>query len=54
MPQLDPMPWFSILFSSWLIFLVLSPIKVSKYQHLNDPASKTFKGLNKSWTWPWP
>nr|AGN71093.1 ATP synthase F0 subunit 8 [Ceratophrys ornata] len=54
MPQLDPMPWFSIFVSSWLIFLVLTPIKVSKYQHLNDPTTKTSKGLSKPWLWPWP
>nr|WAB70181.1 ATP synthase F0 subunit 8 [Trachycephalus coriaceus] len=54
MPQLDPMPWFSILIASWLIFLVFSPIKVSKYQNLNDPNQKTYKGLNKPWYWPWP
>nr|WAB70168.1 ATP synthase F0 subunit 8 [Osteocephalus aff. taurinus DO-2022] len=54
MPQLDPMPWFSILIVSWLILILFSPIKVSKYQNLNDPNHKTYKGLNKPWHWPWP
>nr|AXB38503.1 ATP synthase F0 subunit 8 [Eupsophus vertebralis]AXB38516.1 ATP synthase F0 subunit 8 [Eupsophus emiliopugini] len=54
MPQLDPAPWFLIFFLSWSIFLMFSPIKVSKHQQLNDPTSKTFKGFNKPWLWPWP
>nr|WAB69921.1 ATP synthase F0 subunit 8 [Osteocephalus yasuni] len=54
MPQLDPMPWFSILIITWLILILFSPIKVSKYQNLNDPNHKTYKGLNKPWFWPWP
>nr|AGN71281.1 ATP synthase F0 subunit 8 [Leptodactylus melanonotus] len=54
MPQLDPMPWFFILTSSWLIFVLVTPTKVTKYTHLNDPAPQTFEGLNKPWFWPWP
>nr|ALN11519.1 ATP synthase F0 subunit 8 [Hyloxalus yasuni] len=54
MPQLDPSPWFFILVSSWLIFILLSPIKVTSYHFLNDPSSKTYEGLNKPWSWPWP
>nr|AGN71080.1 ATP synthase F0 subunit 8 [Espadarana prosoblepon] len=54
MPQLDPAPWFSIFFTSWLIFLTMSPMKTSKYLHLNDPNPKPYKGFNKPWSWPWP
>ncbi|YP_009473029.1 ATP synthase F0 subunit 8 (mitochondrion) [Phyllobates terribilis] len=54
MPQLDPSPWFFILLSSWMIFLLFSPTKISKHYFINDPNSKTSKGLNKSWSWPWP
>nr|YP_009758752.1 ATP synthase F0 subunit 8 [Bufotes pewzowi]QIN90667.1 ATP synthase F0 subunit 8 [Bufotes pewzowi] len=54
MPQLDPAPWFFILFAAWSTFILLSPMKTPKYIHLNDPAPKSFKGLNKSWFWPWP
>nr|AGN71502.1 ATP synthase F0 subunit 8 [Rhinoderma darwinii] len=54
MPQLDPSPWFLIFFVSWLIFLIFMPAKTSKYYYLNDPSSKTYSGLNKSWSWPWP
>nr|ALN11545.1 ATP synthase F0 subunit 8 [Hylodes meridionalis] len=54
MPQLDPTPWFPILLTSWLIFVTLTPIKISKYLHLNDPVLKIFKGSNKPWIWPWP
>nr|QOJ45092.1 ATP synthase F0 subunit 8 [Allobates sp. Neblina] len=53
MPQLNPFPWFFILFSSWLIFLIFSTMKISKYMFLNDPTNLTFKNANKSWTWPW-
>nr|YP_009473003.1 ATP synthase F0 subunit 8 [Melanophryniscus moreirae]ASV64489.1 ATP synthase F0 subunit 8 [Melanophryniscus moreirae] len=54
MPQLDPTPWFLVLSSTWMIFILFSPVKVSKYHSLNDPLLKTYKGLNKPWHWPWP
>nr|ALN11506.1 ATP synthase F0 subunit 8 [Melanophryniscus simplex] len=54
MPQLDPAPWFFVLTSAWMIFILFSTAKVSKYHNLNDPSLKTYKGLNKSWSWPWP
>nr|YP_010481002.1 ATP synthase F0 subunit 8 [Rhinella marina]UVN16278.1 ATP synthase F0 subunit 8 [Rhinella marina] len=54
MPQLDPAPWFFILFTAWTVFIMFSPMKTSNYTHLNDPTPKTFKGLNKPWSWPWP
>nr|YP_009473016.1 ATP synthase F0 subunit 8 [Hyloxalus subpunctatus]ASV64502.1 ATP synthase F0 subunit 8 [Hyloxalus subpunctatus] len=54
MPQLDPSPWFFILFSSWLIFMLFLPMKVASYSFLNDPSNKTYKDLNKPWFWPWP
>nr|YP_009161749.1 ATP synthase F0 subunit 8 [Bufo stejnegeri]AKS28295.1 ATP synthase F0 subunit 8 [Bufo stejnegeri] len=54
MPQLDPAPWFFILFSAWMVFILISPVKTSNYTLLNDPTPKPFKGLNKPWHWPWP
>nr|QOJ44802.1 ATP synthase F0 subunit 8 [Ameerega hahneli] len=53
MPQLDPSPWFFILFTSWTIFLLFAPLKVSKFFFLSDPDKKASQNLNKSWLWPW-
>nr|QOJ44841.1 ATP synthase F0 subunit 8 [Allobates undulatus] len=53
MPQLDPSPWFFILFSSWLIFIIFSTMKISMFTLLNDPSNFSFKSSNLSWTWPW-
>nr|ASV48047.1 ATP synthase F0 subunit 8 [Dendrobates auratus] len=53
MPQLDPSPWFFILFITWLIFLLFSPAKVSKHYFLNDPTTKSAENTNNPWTWPW-
>nr|AYW04009.1 ATP synthase F0 subunit 8 [Anomaloglossus baeobatrachus] len=54
MPQLDPSPWFFVLFSSWAIFLIFSTLKISKFTFLNDPSTSSRKDVNKPWTWPWP
>nr|WID86924.1 ATP synthase F0 subunit 8 [Anomaloglossus kaiei] len=54
MPQLDPSPWFLILFSSWTIFLIFSTLKTSKYAFPNDPVNSPRSDNNKSWPWPWP
>nr|ASV48073.1 ATP synthase F0 subunit 8 [Dendrobates leucomelas] len=53
MPQLDPSPWFFILFITWSAFLLFSPTKIAKHYFLNDPATKSAKNTSNSWTWPW-
>nr|QOJ45104.1 ATP synthase F0 subunit 8 [Allobates olfersioides] len=54
MPQLDPSPWFLILASSWLIFLIFATTKMHKHVYLNDPSNLFFTNHNKPWSWPWP
>nr|AGN71319.1 ATP synthase F0 subunit 8 [Leptophryne borbonica] len=54
MPQLNPAPWFFILLSSWTLFILLSPMKMPNYSHLNNPTPKSTKSFNKPWSWPWP
>nr|AGN71450.1 ATP synthase F0 subunit 8 [Phyllomedusa tomopterna] len=54
MPQLDPSPWFYILLLSWTFIILLSPIKLSKFIHLNNPAVESHKNTTKTWFWPWP
>nr|WID86937.1 ATP synthase F0 subunit 8 [Anomaloglossus megacephalus] len=54
MPQLDPSPWFFILFFSWTLFFIFSTLKTAKYTFLNDPTITSNKDSNKAWSWPWP
>nr|YP_003457074.1 ATP synthase F0 subunit 8 [Bufoceratias thele]BAI77148.1 ATPase subunit 8 [Bufoceratias thele] len=54
MPQLNPLPWFAILFYSWLIFLLILPPKVLAHNFPNEPnpeATETPKP--QTWLWPW-
>nr|YP_010502496.1 ATP synthase F0 subunit 8 [Thyrsites atun]UXC97323.1 ATP synthase F0 subunit 8 [Thyrsites atun]UZP16863.1 ATP synthase F0 subunit 8 [Thyrsites atun]UZP16876.1 ATP synthase F0 subunit 8 [Thyrsites atun]UZP16889.1 ATP synthase F0 subunit 8 [Thyrsites atun] len=54
MPQLNPKPWFAILVFSWLVFLILIPMKVMNHvfpYELSPKNTETIKG--KLWTWPW-
>nr|AGN71476.1 ATP synthase F0 subunit 8 [Pristimantis thymelensis] len=53
MPQLNPSPWFFILLLSWFLLIVIMPIKITGFHHLNDPSLKTHQPLNKPWPWPW-
>ncbi|NP_740144.1 ATP synthase F0 subunit 8 (mitochondrion) [Salarias fasciatus] len=54
MPQLNPAPWFMILFFSWLVFLTVIPPKILAHKFPNEPSLTTAeKTKTKSWTWPW-
>nr|AGN71293.1 ATP synthase F0 subunit 8 [Leptobrachella pelodytoides] len=54
MPQLNPNPWFYIMFLSWLIILVILPQKINSFKHLTDPFYHPSNLSNtKHWTWPW-
>nr|YP_003162750.1 ATP synthase F0 subunit 8 [Microcanthus strigatus]BAH98081.1 ATPase subunit 8 [Microcanthus strigatus] len=54
MPQLDPAPWFTILFFSWTVFLVVIPPKVMAHTFPNEPAHQTAEKIKTSpWNWPW-
>nr|YP_009990822.1 ATP synthase F0 subunit 8 [Crypturellus soui]QNN84175.1 ATP synthase F0 subunit 8 [Crypturellus soui] len=54
MPQLNPNPWFLIMFSSWLIFLLIMQPKASSMYLPNPPSNKTKPSKNlMSWPWPW-
>nr|AYN73533.1 ATP synthase F0 subunit 8 [Merops nubicus]QOD97338.1 ATP synthase F0 subunit 8 [Merops nubicus] len=54
MPQLNPNPWFLIMLSSWLIWLLILQPKLLTFTTFNPPINKpttTLKTL--SWPWPW-
>nr|YP_009991912.1 ATP synthase F0 subunit 8 [Nothocercus nigrocapillus]QNN84786.1 ATP synthase F0 subunit 8 [Nothocercus nigrocapillus] len=54
MPQLNPHPWFLIMISSWLIFLLIMQPKTSSAYLTNHPSSKTKPiHMPPSWSWPW-
>nr|QDU24636.1 ATP synthase F0 subunit 8 [Raddaella batesii] len=54
MPQLNPAPWFAILFFAWTIFLIILPPKILAH---NSPNSLELQSLTntqtKFWNWPW-
>nr|YP_004221880.1 ATP synthase F0 subunit 8 [Heterotis niloticus]ACP04275.1 ATP synthase subunit 8 [Heterotis niloticus]BAJ54198.1 ATPase subunits 8 [Heterotis niloticus] len=54
MPQLNPAPWFLILFFAWLVFLTVIPPKIVHHQFMSDPAQTTAKTHTSTpWNWPW-
>nr|YP_003457035.1 ATP synthase F0 subunit 8 [Melanocetus johnsonii]BAI77109.1 ATPase subunit 8 [Melanocetus johnsonii] len=54
MPQLNPLPWFSILFYSWLVFLVILPPKVLAHSFPNEPNPEATEASQpQTWVWPW-
>nr|BAV71735.1 ATPase subunit 8 [Danio margaritatus] len=54
MPQLNPKPWFAILFFSWIIFLTIIPNKIINHIQPNDPIQvNTKEHKSDSWNWPW-
>nr|QUJ18389.1 ATP synthase protein 8 [Chrysiptera biocellata] len=55
MPQLNPLPWFSILIFSWLIFLMLLPAKVTAHTLPNELHAHAVeaKQMKEPWDWPW-
>nr|YP_009034366.1 ATP synthase F0 subunit 8 [Solenostomus paradoxus]BAO84697.1 ATPase subunit 8 [Solenostomus paradoxus] len=54
MPQLNPSPWFMILLTSWLVFLVFMPLKVLSHSFNPQLSPQTRKDpVSKHWAWPW-
>nr|YP_009166344.1 ATP synthase F0 subunit 8 [Hemigrammus bleheri]QIA91278.1 ATP synthase F0 subunit 8 [Hemigrammus bleheri]BAS25616.1 ATPase subunit 8 [Hemigrammus bleheri] len=54
MPQLIVDPWFNILISSWVIFLIIIPPKVMKHYFNNEPKmAKTHDSKTYPWDWLW-
>nr|AKR07202.1 ATP synthase subunit 8 [Symphurus orientalis] len=54
MPQLDLLPWFSILVMTWLVFLGYLLPKTMKLLSAHLPQPKQEKSTdNTFWYWPW-
>nr|QDX07544.1 ATP synthase F0 subunit 8 [Callopanchax toddi] len=54
MPQLNPAPWFFIMVTSWLVFLMLVMPKVLAHPVYNDLCTKSTKKMEMTpWSWPW-
>nr|YP_004464963.1 ATP synthase F0 subunit 8 [Rasbora daniconius]BAK22930.1 ATPase subunit 8 [Rasbora daniconius] len=54
MPQLNPLPWFTILIFSWVILLTVTPTKVLDHTQPNDPMLlDTEIYMNLNWIWQW-
>nr|UQJ78832.1 ATP synthase F0 subunit 8 [Rasbora argyrotaenia] len=54
MPQLNPIPWFTILLFSWAILLIITPIKVLDNIQPNDPILLEIKKYQDlDWIWLW-
>nr|ALN11493.1 ATP synthase F0 subunit 8 [Pristimantis fenestratus] len=53
MPQLNPSPWFYIMLSTWILLILITPIKITQLRYLNHPLPKTTLYINKPWLWPW-
>nr|YP_010397737.1 ATP synthase F0 subunit 8 [Rasbora caudimaculata]UQJ78897.1 ATP synthase F0 subunit 8 [Rasbora caudimaculata] len=54
MPQLNPLPWFTILACSWAILLILTPTKALDH---TQPNGLTLLNImmhqNPNWIWQW-
>nr|YP_009408788.1 ATP synthase F0 subunit 8 [Eurycea cirrigera]ASK85746.1 ATP synthase F0 subunit 8 [Eurycea cirrigera]ASS30848.1 ATP synthase F0 subunit 8 [Eurycea cirrigera] len=53
MPQLNPNPWFSIFFMSWLVYLVIVLLKTNNLKMFNEPTQDIIKNKPQPWYWPW-
>jgi len=54
MPQLNPIPWFSIALFTWLLFALIIIPKVCSHSFPNTPStSKTSTHTSSPWSWPW-
>nr|YP_636035.1 ATP synthase F0 subunit 8 [Lepisosteus osseus]ABF74791.1 ATP synthase F0 subunit 8 [Lepisosteus osseus] len=55
MPQLNPTPWFFILFLSWLTFLIILPSKIMEHSFTIEPTTQSVEKPNpEPLNWPWP
>nr|YP_004465015.1 ATP synthase F0 subunit 8 [Rasboroides vaterifloris]BAK23203.1 ATPase subunit 8 [Rasboroides vaterifloris] len=54
MPQLNPLPWFTILVFSWAVLLVMTKTKIMNYTQPNEFVLLDIKKYqNPNWTWSW-
>nr|YP_097132.1 ATP synthase F0 subunit 8 [Plethodon elongatus]AAU20569.1 ATP synthase F0 subunit 8 [Plethodon elongatus] len=54
MPQLNPGPWFIILFMSWLIYMTIISPKINKFKMSHQPTTQNInKDKPQPWNWPW-
>nr|UQJ79469.1 ATP synthase F0 subunit 8 [Trigonopoma sp. BIF8638]UQJ79482.1 ATP synthase F0 subunit 8 [Trigonopoma sp. LR12861] len=54
MPQLNPLPWFTILVFSWATLIIITPVKVLNYTQQNEfilLEVKKYQNLNWIWLW---
>nr|QZK22863.1 ATP synthase F0 subunit 8 [Megophrys gigantica] len=49
MPQLNPAPWFMILVSSWLIFLILLIPKIKGFKFFDNSLPPTVSIQEHHW-----
>nr|QOD97783.1 ATP synthase F0 subunit 8 [Scopus umbretta] len=53
MPQLNPHPWFLVMLTSWLTFLLIIQPKLTTFTSTNPPLNKPHTAT-KTTPWPWP
>nr|YP_009943865.1 ATP synthase F0 subunit 8 [Grallaria varia]QOD95696.1 ATP synthase F0 subunit 8 [Grallaria varia] len=54
MPQLNPSPWFFIMLTSWLTFLLILQPKILSFTPTNQPHTNTTLTTKMTpWNWPW-
>nr|YP_001586262.1 ATP synthase F0 subunit 8 [Tachybaptus novaehollandiae]ABO93126.1 ATP synthase subunit 8 [Tachybaptus novaehollandiae] len=53
MPQLNPSPWFSIMLTTWLIYLAIVQPKLLSFIPTNPPSNMP-NLTSKTTPWPWP
>nr|YP_009408775.1 ATPase subunit 8 [Etheostoma okaloosae]ASK85704.1 ATPase subunit 8 [Etheostoma okaloosae] len=54
MPQLNPAPWLATLVFSWLVFLIVVPMKILAHIYPNGLTSQSTQNPETApWTWPW-
>nr|AUO29200.1 ATP synthase F0 subunit 8 [Pristurus rupestris rupestris] len=53
MPQLNPLPWFMILTSTWAIFLFVLPQKFRHLPPTNALPNQQVHHTHPIWSWPW-
>ncbi|YP_003587322.1 ATP synthase F0 subunit 8 (mitochondrion) [Carettochelys insculpta] len=53
MPQLNPNPWFLILYLTWLTYSLIIQPKISMHLPENNPTKITKPTDTNPWPWPW-
>nr|QWS05848.1 ATP synthase F0 subunit 8 [Odontobutis obscura] len=54
MPQLDPAPWLMILTFTWIVLIMILPLKVLAHITPNKLTQQNAqKPKTKYWNWPW-